>query len=104
MAAVGHERRIRANAPAAGRPQTADPAGSHGGFRLGPCMEANFFRDRAADGAGLAAVAKDERARAMLIRAWVRLAESLEKTLEPQVKWNTYGRTVWHGASSPDAF
>jgi hypothetical protein len=32
----GHERRIRANAPAGGRPQTADPAGGQGGFRLGP--------------------------------------------------------------------
>jgi hypothetical protein len=32
----GHERRIRANTPAAGRPQTADPAGRQGGFRLGP--------------------------------------------------------------------
>jgi hypothetical protein len=32
----GHERRIRANAPAAGQPQTADPAGGQGGFRLGP--------------------------------------------------------------------
>jgi hypothetical protein len=49
--------------------------------------KAKFFRDRAADCARLAAVAKDERARAMLIHmaaaAWVRLAESLEKTLEP---------------------
>jgi hypothetical protein len=36
MAGSGHERRIRANAPAAGRPQTADPAGGRGGFRLGP--------------------------------------------------------------------
>ena len=36
MAAVGHERWIRANTPAAGRPQTADPAGGQGGFRLGP--------------------------------------------------------------------
>ena len=34
--ASGHERRIRANAPAAGRPKTADPAGGQGGFRLGP--------------------------------------------------------------------
>jgi hypothetical protein len=33
---LGHERRIGANAPAAGRPQTADPAGGQGGFRLGP--------------------------------------------------------------------
>jgi hypothetical protein len=48
--------------------------------------KAKFFRDRAADCARLAAVAKDERARAMLIHmaaAWVWLAESLEKTLEP---------------------
>jgi hypothetical protein len=29
------ERRIRSNAPAPGRPQTADPAGGQGGFRLG---------------------------------------------------------------------
>ena len=36
---LGHERRIRANAPAAGRPQTADPAGGQGGFRLGLCAE-----------------------------------------------------------------
>jgi hypothetical protein len=36
MSARGHERRIRANAPAAGRPRTADPAGGQGGFRLGP--------------------------------------------------------------------
>jgi hypothetical protein len=35
-AATGHERRIGANASAAGRPQTADPAGGQGGFRLGP--------------------------------------------------------------------
>jgi hypothetical protein len=27
MSQMGHERRIRANAPAAGRPQTADPGG-----------------------------------------------------------------------------
>jgi hypothetical protein len=40
MAAPGHERRIRANAPAAGRPQTADPAGGQGGFRLGPLPDA----------------------------------------------------------------
>jgi hypothetical protein len=33
---MGHERRIRANGPAAGRPQTADPAGGKDGFRLGP--------------------------------------------------------------------
>jgi hypothetical protein len=33
---MGPERRIGANAPAAGRPQTADPAGGQGGFRLGP--------------------------------------------------------------------
>ena len=32
---MGHERRIGANSPAAGRPQTADPAGGEGGFRLG---------------------------------------------------------------------
>jgi hypothetical protein len=36
MSAQGHERRIGANASAAGRPQTADPAGGQGGFRLGP--------------------------------------------------------------------
>jgi hypothetical protein len=36
MAELGHERRINANAPAAGRPQTPDPAGGQGGFRLGP--------------------------------------------------------------------
>jgi hypothetical protein len=36
MAEKGHERRIGANASAAGRPQTADPAGGQGGFRLGP--------------------------------------------------------------------
>ena len=36
MSLMGHERRIRANAPAAGRPQAADPAGGQGGFRLGP--------------------------------------------------------------------
>jgi hypothetical protein len=36
MSPLGHERRIGANAPAAGRPQTADPAGGQGGFRLGP--------------------------------------------------------------------
>jgi hypothetical protein len=29
---MGHERRIEADAPAAGRPQTADPAGGQGGF------------------------------------------------------------------------
>jgi hypothetical protein len=32
----GHERRMGANASAAARPQTADPAGGQGGFRLGP--------------------------------------------------------------------
>jgi hypothetical protein len=32
MSEVGHERRIGANAPAAGRAQTADPAGGQGGF------------------------------------------------------------------------
>jgi hypothetical protein len=45
-----------------------------------------LFRDHAADCTRLAAVAKDERSRAMLMHmaaAWVRLAESLEKTLEP---------------------
>ena len=31
----GHERWIRANAPAAGRPQTADPAGGQGGCGFG---------------------------------------------------------------------
>jgi len=36
ISAMGHERRIGANAPAAGRPQTADPAGGQRGFRLGP--------------------------------------------------------------------
>jgi len=36
MAGWGHERRIRANARAAGRPQTAYPAGGQGGFRPGP--------------------------------------------------------------------
>jgi hypothetical protein len=35
-AEMGHERRIRADASAAGRPQTADAAGGQGGFRLGP--------------------------------------------------------------------
>ena len=35
MSQLGHERRIKANAPAAGRPQTADSAGGQGGFRLG---------------------------------------------------------------------
>jgi hypothetical protein len=32
----GHRQRVGADAPAAGRPQTADPAGGQGGFRLGP--------------------------------------------------------------------
>jgi hypothetical protein len=36
---LGHERRIRANAPAAGRPQTADPADGQGGFRVGPTAD-----------------------------------------------------------------
>jgi hypothetical protein len=35
MSVEGRERRIGANAPAAGQPQTADPAGGQGGFRLG---------------------------------------------------------------------
>jgi hypothetical protein len=46
MSLMGHERRIRAYALAAGRPQTADPAGGQGGFRLGPgadsCGAANI--------------------------------------------------------------
>jgi hypothetical protein len=33
---MGQERRIRANAPTADRPQTAYPANGQGGFRLGP--------------------------------------------------------------------
>ena len=58
--------------------------------------KAKFFRDRAADCARLAAVAKDERARAMLIHmaaAWVRVAESLEKTLEPTPSFSGRLRT-----------
>jgi hypothetical protein len=39
ISAMGHERRIGANAPAAGRSQTADPAGGQGGFRLGPATD-----------------------------------------------------------------
>jgi hypothetical protein len=48
--------------------------------------KAKLFRDHAADCARPAVVAKDERARATLMHmtaAWVRLAELLEKTLEP---------------------
>jgi hypothetical protein len=48
--------------------------------------KATLFRDHAADCMRLAAVAKDERSRAMLMHmaaAWARMAESLEKTLEP---------------------
>jgi len=33
MSESGHERRIRANAPAAARPRTADPAAGQGGYR-----------------------------------------------------------------------
>jgi hypothetical protein len=39
MSQMGHERRMGAKAPAAGRPQTADPAGRHGGFRPGPSAD-----------------------------------------------------------------
>ncbi len=34
LRATRHEQRIRTNASAAGRPQTADPASGQGGFRL----------------------------------------------------------------------
>ena len=44
----GRERRIRANAPAAGRPRTANPTGGHGGFRLGPGRDIRRW-----DGGGL---------------------------------------------------
>jgi hypothetical protein len=37
--ALGHGRRV--NAPAAGRLQTADPAGGKDDFRLGPCVTSN---------------------------------------------------------------
>jgi hypothetical protein len=36
MSLKGHERRMKASAPAAGRPRPADPTGGQGGFRLGP--------------------------------------------------------------------
>jgi hypothetical protein len=43
-AAMGHERRIRANAPAADRPRTVDPTGGQGGFRLGPLADSRVAK------------------------------------------------------------
>jgi hypothetical protein len=58
MAASGHERRIGANAPAAGRPRTADPARGKVSFRLGPCVDGSglasaFFTHAAVVGAAM---------------------------------------------------
>jgi hypothetical protein len=55
---LGHERRIRADAPATGRPQTVDPARGQGGFRLGPCVDGSglasaFFTHAAVVGAAM---------------------------------------------------